>query len=322
MTSRRSPPKGAPDRSSPALPDLYVLDRFTERDLETWERASRDLDDLHAKLYFNTELERRRLRAELIDAINVKPAAPFDFSGWCRMMEYRWGNTPLSSAGSIRGFGGRFNVGNDIELSLIDPFPALYVADSQATAYRERYQISDAGAPGGGLSNVELDLGVSTCTVRLDGHIDRVLDVTDPLALAPICRIFKKIRMPPEVARIMKRLKMKPDAIKMVNTPRDLQRAIIERNWRTWPIQFGIPSPSQMLAEIAIAAGYEAIRYRSSKSCTGKCLAIFSGNLATRESFVALTDAAPDTVNHSRLDIESADELAGWEHAPRSKMRK
>lgn len=322
MRNLRSPPKGAPPRSSPTFPDLYVLDRFSERELETWERASKDLDDLHAKLYFDTELERRRLRGKLIDAINAKPAAPFDFSGWWRMMDFRWAQTPLSSAGSIRGFGGRFNVGNDIDLSLIDPFPALYVADSQATAYRERYQITDAGKPQDGLSEVDLNLGVSSCVVRVDGHIDRVLDVTDPLALAPICRIFKQIRMPPDVSRIMKRLKIKSDAIKMVSTARDLQKAIIERNWRTWPIQFGIPSPSQMLAEIAIAAGYEAIRYRSSKNCTGKCLAIFSGHLATRDSFVALSDPAAGNVIHTRLDIESADHLAGWEHAPRSKMRR
>ncbi len=295
------------------FPTIQILDRFTERDLETWTARSGDLDELYRTLYLAVEPERLRQREALINALNAKPAAPITFKRHVRIVEHRWTNTPLSSAGSLMGIGGRFNIGQDIDLSLTKPFPALYVGDCFETAYRERYQAARPEGFNGGLSPEDLALGVSTSTVFLRGHIERVLDVNDRLALAPACRLLAKIKMPYGVDRILKRLRAPPNAIQMIKTPAALQDAVLFRNWRTWPVQFGVPSPSQQLAVLAQAAGYEAIRYRSTKDQNGHCLAIFSSSLGNRSTFVELADPYPAEVRHPRLDLDSADELSGWE---------
>jgi hypothetical protein len=81
------------------------------------------------------------------------------------------------------------------------------------------------------------------------------------------------------------------------------------RNWRVLPIQFGLPSPSQILAELIRAADFEAVAYQSSKSGK-KCLAVFVDRLAPG-SCVALSGDPPAGVI-SRLDETTAEALAGW----------
>lgn len=320
MPKRRiqQPPTRTPVGSH--APDLYLLDRFTEKDLETWNARSADLDELHRLLYLGVEPERIRKREALLNALRVKPAAPITFDRWVRMVEHRWTNAPLSSAGSLLGYGGRFNIGQDIEWSLAKPFPALYVADSFETSYRERYQTA-RDAPTAGLSAEELALSVSTTTVFLRGHIERILDVSDLNALAPICRILAKIKAPAEATRFLKRLRAPQNTIQMIKTALQLQNALQFQNWRGWPVQFGVPSPSQQFGELAQAAGYEAIRYRSTKEPNGTCLAIFSASFGNQASYVELADPYPPEVRHSRLDLDSADELAGWDCLPGSRRR-
>lgn len=317
MPKRRKPHRGAPRREEHHPPDLLVLDRFSEADVETWNRVSRELDELNQELYFATEPARRKRRDELIEALNVRPAQPFEFERWARIVEVCWADTPLSSAGSLRGFGGRFNVGIDVEASSIHPFPAFYVASCSETAYREKYQLARGTGSTGGLTPEELALNVSTATFFMSGRIERVLDVTDPFAIAPVCRVLKKIPLPAKAVRIARRLRISKGAVNMIKTPRGLQRAVMQQNWTTWPSQFGLPSPSQILAELAIAAGYEAIRYRSSKNADGRCLAIFSANLGSANTFVELADPSAPSVKHRRLDLESAEELTGWDTLPR-----
>lgn len=322
MVRRRSPPKGAPRRDELASPpDIYLLDRFSSADVETWNARSRDLDELNYELYFATEPDRLRYRADLIDALCVRPAPPLEIEHWVRVSDYRWAETPLSTAGSLRSWGGRFNVGMDVEQANIAPFPALYLGSTYETAYREKFQLTQDSPSGSGLSPEELALGTSITSVRVNGHIERALDVTDPLALAPVCRILAKIRMPPKAEKLLRRLRMPKGAIRMIKTPAALQRAIMEHNWTIGPSQFGVPSPSQTLAELAIAAGYEAIRYRSVRHHAGHCVALFPANLGSNNTFVELADPSPPSVTHRRLDLDTADALSGWDTVPASLMR-
>jgi hypothetical protein len=160
----------------------------------------------------------------------------------------------------------------------------------------------------------ELSLSGSMTSVRVDGHLERVLDVTDPYAIAPVCRILAKIKMPSGIPQLLRKLKAPKNAIQMIRTTAQLQRAVTA-NWRNWPVQFGLPSPSQQFAELALSAGYEAIRYKSSKS-SGYCLAVFPSNISNGRSFVQLSDPAPDSVLSNRLDISSAESHCGWNSLP------
>jgi hypothetical protein len=121
------------------MPDLLELDRFSQADLDRWNSLSQDLDELHAILYSGVEPQRQRHHAELIAALRSVPCRPMDFAGWVRMVTLRYADAPLSAAGSLKNFGGRFNIGTDVDNAIRSPWPALYIASDQETAYREKF---------------------------------------------------------------------------------------------------------------------------------------------------------------------------------------
>lgn len=61
---------------------ILELDRFTEASITKWNELSADLDELQDVLHFNLEPERRRLRGELISALQqVEPKTYFSITG-------------------------------------------------------------------------------------------------------------------------------------------------------------------------------------------------------------------------------------------------
>jgi len=75
-----------------------------------------------------------------------------------------------------------------------------------------------------------------------------------------------------------------------------------------------LPAPGHTLGELIRAAGFEAILYRSTKG-KARCLAVFPDRLNSG-SLVELADEAPSSVEHVKLDINSGDELSGWDSLP------
>lgn len=294
---------------------IHVLDRFSESDLEVWKKRSRELDDLHDALYHGLEGERLRRRDQLIDALNSKPAPAFEFHSWARMVQYRYSSDPLSAAGSVRSIGGRFNIGNDCDESgAAVIFPALYIGDSHETAFRECYQSSSEKMKATGLSAAEMSLRKSDTTVRIHGRIERVFDVRNIENLRPVAKILAKFTVPDELVRLAKVLRLgKPENL-LIRTPSRLQTNLQDVNWRAWPVQFGLPSPSQRFGLMLKWAGYEGVLFRSSKQPGSTCLAIFPGNICSDRSFVELQDDFPPSVAHSRMDISTAQTLCGWEY--------
>ena len=161
---------------------------------------SRDLDELEANLYFALEPERRRLRSQLLDALRQQQSKPLPMQGWVRIVDYQYTNMPLSSAGSLTGYGGRFNPGTDLDPGTLMPWPALYLAEDYETAYREKFQIKSSQTIDG-LKPEELALqnGRSHSTVLLQGRIDRAFDMTVPRNLDSVAHVLTKIKMPDRV---------------------------------------------------------------------------------------------------------------------------
>ena len=77
-------------------------------------------------------------------------------------------------------------------------------------------------------------------------------------------------------------------------------------NWRAWPLQFDVPSNSQVLGRLLRDAGYEAVLYPSSKGPM-QCLAVFPENLHASDSFLELSGAYPEVVTGRRLDATTVD---------------
>lgn len=315
MPRRRQQPvpvRGAPN-DFPA--SIHVLDRFSESDLEVWKKRSRELDALHDALYHGLEPERTRRRDQLIEALNAKPAPPHDFNNWVRMVQYRYANEPLSAAGSVRSIGGRFSIGNDCDESgAAAVFPALYIGDSHETAFRECYQMASKKMEATGLTPAEMSLRQSDASVRLNGHIERVFDIRNIENLKPVAKVLAKFAVPPELEKLARSLKMGRPSDLLIRTPAKLQANLQDMNWRAWPAQFGLPSPSQRFGLLLKWAGYEGILYRSSKQPGSTCIAVLTSNICSERTFIQLADGYPPAVMHNRLDLSSADALCGWEH--------
>ena len=310
---KRPPPKPA----AGAAPGILELDRFSSADLRRWEALSADLEELSRELFFALRPARDRLRPQLIDALQGSPhCTSLPIEHWARIVPHEFSLVPLSAAGSLRSFGGRFNAGVDLDEGTLLPWPALYLAEDYETAYRERFAAprSDESS---GLAPQELALAGrdSFSVVRISGRIDNVLDLRTPTALDAVAKLYRRIDMPERAKTLRKRLGLTNRQSYMVRTAQQLYVSIFEPNWRGRPAQFGLPANGQILAEIVRASGYEGILYKSTKG-KGDCLAVFPDKITTN-SYLALSDPAPKETRHTRLDIESADELCGFDTLPR-----
>lgn len=324
MSRRRRPqppprhPPAASKRAPTTRPDLLELDRFSKSDLERWNKRSKDLDELNALLYSGIEPQRQRHRDELIAALGSVQFQPLDFSGWVRMIPVRYANDPLSAAGSLKGYGGRFNVGADVDKSIEGPWPALYIASNQETAYREKFGLAKDDERDG-LSGADLALapGDSHAVFLINGHLELVFDIGKEGSLDAFCSVLRKIKLPREVRSLQRRLGLPNTSVRMVHSTSLLIEEALTPNWRGMPAQFGTPAVGQILAGMILAAGYEAIRYPSTKGI-GECVAVFPHRLASEDSFIELADEGPPTLSHARLDLTSADELCCWDTLPQS----
>lgn len=315
MTRRKAKPPTR-GRASPQTPQgILELDRFSEATLSKWAEASGDLDELHNALHFGVEPERRRLRPDLIAALQRIAPSEMKLDRWARIVTYQYSLAPLSCAGSLQYIGGRFNPGYELDPGTLNPWPALYLAEDFETAFREKFQMARSETVDG-LTPEELALehGVSHATVFVRGHLHRVFDMTLATSLEPIAAVFRKIKMPARARQLKTKLAIPPGAVAMVQTGKQVHNMVLMHNWRLLPVQFGLPAQSHVLAELIRAAGFEAILYPSTKGA-GKCLAVFP-DLIDSGSFVELVDPPPGGVKHRRLDADSAQELEGWDALP------
>ena len=295
---------------------ILELDRFTTQDLQKWEQASANLDQLWDSLYFGVEPERRKLRHQLIEAIKGVGHTALQLDHWVRIVTYQYSLEPLTCAGSLQALGGRFNAGYELDANTMRPWPALYIAQNRETAFREKFQLA-SGEDVDGLTPQDLSLEgtVSHTTVFVNGQLNRVFDMTAFTSLISVAKVLSKIKLPSDVAALARKLKFDRNTFLMVKTGQQLFNAAVKQNWRVLPTQFGLPAPSQILAQLIRNAGYEAILYPSSKG-SGKCLAVFPTNLGD-SSFVQLADLAPAEKTTTRLDQGTATALEGWDAVPR-----
>jgi len=279
--------------------------------LSQWRRLSGDLDEINDLLYFGVEPQRQRLYGEMMEALQSVAPVSLSFKRWARVVTYRYSLNPLSAAGSLTGYGGRFNIGHDVDKAMRAPWPALYIGEDFETAFREKFQLSRDERVDG-LSPEELALTTSFSATYLDGRLEQVFDLDQPGALDALCAVLNKMKLPNEAHKIQRRLKIPASGVFMIRTVKRLRSETLTKNWRVMPVQFGLPAPSQILASLILDAGFEAIRYPSTKG-NGSCIAVFPHKLTSNKSYVALSDAPPPGVTHTKLDMNSAEDLCGWE---------
>lgn len=207
---RRFPNSQPPRRGEPDLPALTELERFTEASLHQWLAAKANLDALQRALYFQLEPLRQRNVGRLLDALLSQTHPSLSLDGWSRIVDYRYGLEPLCAAGSLKGEGGRFNIGSELSPGTFTAFPALYIAEDYEAAFRERF--ASPPREHGELSAEELALRSpgSFTQVRLRGHIENLIDVGSLDALKPLRECAPGISDSPRRSAIWAKTRVAP----------------------------------------------------------------------------------------------------------------
>jgi hypothetical protein len=210
---------------------ILELDRFTTQDLQKWEQASANLNELWDLLYFGVEPQRRKLHHQLVEAIKGVGHTAFQVDHWVRIVTYQYSLEPLSGAGSLQALGGRFNAGYELDDNTIRPWPALYIAQNFETAYREKFQLgSEEGVEGLTPQELGLEGAVSHATVFVNGQLNRVFDMTAFMSLISVARVLSKIKLPFEVAALARKLKLDRNTFFMIKTGQQLFNAAVKQN--------------------------------------------------------------------------------------------
>ncbi len=290
---KKRPPKEAQKNS------LILLDQFTQDDLRTWQRMSDGFDNFHIRMYYHLEGLRNAHHQALCEAIQNAKSSSIELTRWVRIVDYRYSLEPLSSAGSLVK-GGRFNIGKDINPLQFPPYPALYIAENYITAYAEKFGVPES-TEADGLSGHELALRKPTSfsSVNVSGKLNNLFDVGKTANIREFVNVIKRFEIPTELKVLAKKLGMKPPF--NLTEIAQLKQSLLLNDWRAWPIQMQLPANSQIFGRLIVESGFEGIIYPSAKG-KGKCIAIFPENLAGTESYVELSDKAPDGVVHKKLD--------------------
>jgi len=244
-------------------------------------------------------------RSKILDELKgslVKKIKSFCFENWSRIVSYKYTLDPLSAKGSVFSIGGRFNIGN-IDQMKFSIFPALYVSKTVDTAFKERYGLYSSEKKSSGLTAEEFALGGNDTIIKVSGKINQILDLSESNILYDFFQSIRKIKLPRSFIRRAKCLNIQP----MFSVPslKSLMKTILEPNWRQMPMHFDIPSNSQILGQIAHAAGIEGIVYPSRMSDKDKCIAIYPERFSNSDSFVEIIgEVAPENKNR-RLDSNS-----------------
>lgn len=307
--------------SKPLVPNrskgILELDRFSEASLSEWNVASNNLNELEDVLYFGLEPERRRLRSELIQALQAHQGISVSFPNWHRVVDFQYSLEPLSCAGSMVSTGGRFNAGADLEPGTLNPWPALYLAEDFETAFREKRQLKssdlvDGLSPGELALNANENLSVVGASIEMQN----LFDLTHKDSLIEIARVLKKIKFPERAKELRRSLKIPVGSLFMIGTAAQLYEALVESNWRILPVQFGLPAQSQIIGELIKSAGYEGVIYQSSKG-PKRCISIFPEALKEGSS-VKLVGGIHANVSHTVLDANTSAALEGWDLIPKN----
>lgn len=284
------------------LPSLVLLEQFSQRSLQQWLASARKLTELQSGLFFGLESARQQFSPELIEAIRANLVAGQAFDGWARIVDYRYCLMPLSVAGSLKGNGGRFNIGGSLNPAVFPPFPALYIAEDYPTAFRERFG-SDTGLKSHGLTAAELALRASASFthVALRGQLELVIDISELRSLQLFAAVLRKFSLPDHIRRLSRQLGMRSPPF-LVRSAGALQRQLLLPDWRVLPAQFDLPSNSQVFGRIAAAAGAHGILYPSARHAGKQCLAMYPQNWKSSASYVEVRDGAPTGARLTRID--------------------
>jgi len=219
--------------------------------------------------------------------------ATFNFSEWVRVVSTQFSNDPLSTEGSLRSVGGRFNFGR-IDDAQFTPFRCLYVASDRHVGLSEYLQ-RNPDETEEGITAAELNLLTQNPSFfGISGNLQHVLNITNGSSLTGFLNLIKGFKIPDFVNEMADKLDI--ERPKVITKLDELMSQLLDANFKYFANFLNVPSNSQWFGQICFTAGIEAIVYPSVRG-KGDCLAIFPENFLSHESYVELIDAPPNVFN-------------------------
>lgn len=282
--------------------NLYILDRFSESDLRTWENRKEDVLKYYWEYYSELAHQRTRIKDDLFTALIEASAGGITYGNWHRTVRVKHILDPLSAKGSILSpSGGRFNFGS-IEESKFPPFPALYLAVDSKTAIQEGLAQAYRQAPGQTPLDFALTSDTSFADYRVKFSLENIIDLHDPNSLRPFVKLIKNFTLPDSLKAQAKKLDVAPPTV--VQSVKELMKNLHASDWRKASAQFDVPAGCQIFGQLVEGAGIEGILY-ASKFTGQDCIAIFPRNLENSNSFIELADSAVEEIRLRRIDQHS-----------------
>jgi hypothetical protein len=140
----------------------------------------------------------------------------------------------------------------------------------------------------------------------VSGVLNSVIDLNKGGELQDFVNLINDFKIPEHLKESFKKFNLSSE---LVTTVPMLINCLLDPNWRVNPMQFDVPSTSQIFGQLAIDAGIEGIVYPS-KFTNKNCLVIFPQNFEKNsKSFIQLDDTAPKGIITSRLDPKIWNEL-------------
>lgn len=279
-------------------PDEFILDKFTDVNLYQWNKLNDLLTEYNIKLFYHLESQRALDYAHLVSALRETNSINLKENSWWRIVDYKYSDAPLSSKGSIIN-GGRFNIGRNLSKYGFNEFPALYLAETEAVAHCEKFGSAKIA---NGLPDYQLALRKpgSYTVAQLKFELENIFDLTKASNLFGFTKIIAKFTVNDEIKEIAKKLNNYNHLL--ITKPSQLKQMLLEDNWHHNPVQYDIPSNSQIFARMVKEAGFDGIYYVSTKQKKNKCLALFPDKLEENSGYVELVGATPNSVIHTKLN--------------------
>jgi hypothetical protein len=139
--------------------------------------------------------------------------------------------------------------------------------------------------------------------VTVKGQLDEIIDLRVAGVLEGLAEINKGFTISKQLAEGFKKAGW--PAQDVILNSEVMLKSILDEQWRIYPMQFDVPSNSQILGQIVSVAGVQGIVYPSTKH-SGTCLAIYPQNFSGTDSYIEIEGVSPDSVHALRLDGQTA----------------
>ncbi len=278
------------------LDSAHILETFTLPQLQANHQYSEDLCKYWWELYSELALQRSGITDSLSETISRNSLDAFPFEHWQRTLKYVYSLSPLSTTGSIKFGGGRFNIG-DIDESRFPVFQALYLAEDKETALAE--SLGQAAIGPLDAMQIALTNPQSVSILSFSGEIENVFDLTNTASLDELAAMFSRFTVSDRLWREARRLKMIEP--KVSGSSAGLLETFLDPNWRVFPQMLDVPANPQVFGQLVNTAQGGGIVFLS-KFTGKKCLAIFPKNFENTNSFVQLDDLSPSNAVTTRID--------------------